>query len=1482
MRYDLLSLLLIIKSIKGKSFLNENVFDDLKNKFEQFKDVTGIQQEIINELGEIIGNIEEYSKKFLINANKNIEYTNELSEKLQLFLGYFENISQYNRVINYVIDTIHQTGQNLTELFHKFKKNSDSLNNMAKSVKQLALNTVIKSLKGQQGKNSIAIIAENITDSSDDIISIIENFDTDVKSYENFSQVIERFTNNVAKTNETIENNITRVNEIITTYNQFSKSIKNVVFKLKNFSYYIETHIKSLKKIRLSLIQMLMNLNENDKINSIKFQELFGLYTQLSYIINELNSIGDISKTFLNFKDFGTIKINYDFSKYNPYKIKNIFELYLNNLLFERLLQIKEGNVTPSVLKKWILLKTKKSLIITINDNFFFSDGSPITAEDVKFSFDNYIKNTKDEDFFIIEGATEFVAGKTQSVSGIKIMDKFSLHIDFDRLKPEFIFYLTKPQFIITKSELDKKNFKAITSGLYFSKENVLYPNHHHFLYNEFLEKIEFSTNNSNVNFNEEGSKFPCGTAYIALSKTLNEPVRKFLFKIFTDKLGLIDMVNYRKIKKETKDIEKPELPSTISVYMESENKGVERVIRNFCKNNGIKCTISKRKRKHFDILFSTYHIYQSFAETLLNIMKLSDNVFKAKQKMAGIDNIYSLESDLIDNFYLIPFEIINNQYNHDPNISVSLNPQKGIIDIHHINEQELDENDPKITHLVKSFEYFTKNFNQLTLKIEGDIDQFKSRFKNDYASLLLEYDFFQSGIEEFTNILNEIKNLEKIMNPIKKLNFTTIEMDQTVFNNLKLNLGSFLNNILFYGNFLENFKKKTKSIFEILKKINNISYFSAMEAEKSPDIKEDIQGIISEIRAIIKSNTTFNLEINTLLEESLLVVRNLVSSINLSMENLDNISVVLESISDIDNSLKNNRDNIIKNFDEIYGHLSNIENFSQISLGKVNELYSLYKEDENYFVNAIKDFSILKIYFNEFYSALKNKTIVPKGQILPDIKYKDIRQLNLYFTNLPLTNNPHFATDNTTVKFVNFIHKSIFSIDNNLNLIPELIESWDIKEKGLKAEFTLKPNLHFSNGKLLTTRDVLFTFESIFHPEHHSPNMHLFSNIRGSLDYANGKSKFIEGIEIIDDRKFAFYFNKIYLPFYFNIGTVYSSIIWHGNNYNEKDEQIGIGNYIVDKIDEKEIILKKNIYSTVSVNTFDTVKIQIINEDKEAEKLYLQNKIDILYPTANFLNGLKEGKKTAYGNINTIPQLDLRYLGINVQSRPELKLKDVRKAIFYALDRHKIIDVTQASTSIIAEGILPPGVSGHFKSNIYEYNLEKAKELLANVGLKNGIQTPLLLYFADNAIDRAKAELVKKSLEKIKINISLKPLSWKDFIQACTNGEIQLFFLGWIGDNGDPDSFLHSLFHSSNIGSTGNYFQYSNPDVDELLEKAMNSLNIKERIVFYNKAEEKIMDDAVIYVINHSLNYAIVNKNLHGFKLHPLDFIDPQNWWKF
>ena len=500
----------------------------------------------------------------------------------------------------------------------------------------------------------------------------------------------------------------------------------------------------------------------------------------------------------------------------------------------------------------------------------------------------------------------------------------------------------------------------------------------------------------------------------------------------------------------------------------------------------------------------------------------------------------------------------------------------------------------------------------------------------------------------------------------------------------------------------------------------------------------------------------------------------------------------------------------------------------------------------------------------------------------MSNANYKELRNLNLYFTNLPLTYNPHFATDNTTVKFVNFIHRSIFSIDNKLNLIPELIESWNIKDKGLKAEFTLKPNLYFSNGELLTTRDILYTFESIFNKKQHSPNMHLFSNIKGSLEFSEGKENFIEGLEIISDRKFAFYFDKIYLPFYFNLGTVYSSIIWHGNNYHKTNKQVGIGDYIIDDAQEKKILLKKNSYSPIAVDTIDSVNITIVNDEKEAEKLYFENKIDLLYPSSTFIEQLKAGSKLIYGNINTIPQLDLRYLGINVQSRPELKLKEVRQAIFYALDRFKFIEAAKASTAIPAEGILPPGVTGHFKSNIYEHNVEKAKELLAKVGLRNGIQAPLLLFFSDNSTERAKANLVKDLLEEINIKIILKPLSWKDFIQACADGEIQLFFLGWIGDNGDPDSFLHSLFHSSNIGSSGNYFQYGNPEVDKLLERAMNSLNMKERIIFYNKAEEKIMEDSVIYVINHTLTYAIANKNLHGFKLHPLDFINTRNWWKF
>lgn len=144
------------------------------------------------------------------------------------------------------------------------------------------------------------------------------------------------------------------------------------------------------------------------------------------------------------------------------------------------------------------------------------------------------------------------------------------------------------------------------------------------------------------------------------------------------------------------------------------------------------------------------------------------------------------------------------------------------------------------------------------------------------------------------------------------------------------------------------------------------------------------------------------------------------------------------------------------------------------------------------------------------------------------------------------------------------------------------------------------------------------------------------------------------------------------------------------------------------------------------------------------------------------------------------------------------------------------------------------------------------------------------------NAVGDKLAEAIKADLEKIGIKVEITSLAWKEYLDAVTKkGEGDMFLLGWMGDNGDPDNFLYMLLHSSQIKTTMNNAGYKNDAVDKLLEDAQKISNPAKRFEKYKVAQELIVRDAPWVFISHAEDMVATRSNIKGFQIHPTGWIN-------
>jgi oligopeptide transport system substrate-binding protein len=208
-------------------------------------------------------------------------------------------------------------------------------------------------------------------------------------------------------------------------------------------------------------------------------------------------------------------------------------------------------------------------------------------------------------------------------------------------------------------------------------------------------------------------------------------------------------------------------------------------------------------------------------------------------------------------------------------------------------------------------------------------------------------------------------------------------------------------------------------------------------------------------------------------------------------------------------------------------------------------------------------------------------------------------------------------------------------------------------------------------------------------------------------------------------------------------------------------------------------------------------------------------------------------------------PALSLIYIGFNTQRKP-FDDKRVRQAFNYAVNKEAIVREITHMGSLPATGVLPPGLLGYdpeFQG--YSYDPEQAKRLLAAAGYPHGAGFPVVPLWTNHKAESTKAELAayQRYLADVGVQVEVRfAPDWPTYQSMLEHGQLSMFRLGWYADIPDPDNLFSPLLHSA---SPTNRTFYHNPQVDQLLERAREEVNERQRAVLYRRVERLVMDEA-------------------------------------
>jgi peptide/nickel transport system substrate-binding protein len=427
----------------------------------------------------------------------------------------------------------------------------------------------------------------------------------------------------------------------------------------------------------------------------------------------------------------------------------------------------------------------------------------------------------------------------------------------------------------------------------------------------------------------------------------------------------------------------------------------------------------------------------------------------------------------------------------------------------------------------------------------------------------------------------------------------------------------------------------------------------------------------------------------------------------------------------------------------------------------------------------------------------------------------------------------------------------------------PQVAESWKVSPDGLTWTFKIRKGVKFDDGTPLDAKAVKFSFDRVR------------SIGKGPADNMDS----IKSIDVVGDDTVKITLKNPYGPFLQTLAADGASIVNPAVVKYEKDKDLaqawlaentaGSGPFKIAewKRGERLVLEAKPSYWGPKPK-LKRVIIRFMRES--SDQLMALQKGDIDIAEGILIDQLPALEKDQNIAVRKYPSQLVEYVYLN-NKKPNLDNKLVRQALNYAVDYQGIIEHVLQNRGVQMRGPIPNGMWGYDPQAFqYKHDVNKAKELLKQAGLASGLNLTLI-YSERRPSWEQIATIMQANLAEVGVTLKLELMANPTLRDKIDRGDFELCLGAWSPDYADPSMFMNFWFDSKNFGLAGNRAFYKNDKVDELVRKALELSDQKERIRLYREATKVIMEDAPYVFLYQTQNVVPMRRWVKGYAYNPM-----------
>jgi peptide/nickel transport system substrate-binding protein len=454
-----------------------------------------------------------------------------------------------------------------------------------------------------------------------------------------------------------------------------------------------------------------------------------------------------------------------------------------------------------------------------------------------------------------------------------------------------------------------------------------------------------------------------------------------------------------------------------------------------------------------------------------------------------------------------------------------------------------------------------------------------------------------------------------------------------------------------------------------------------------------------------------------------------------------------------------------------------------------------------------------------------------------------------------PANFDPRVGTDASSARVHQLVYSPLMTIDDNLRIAPGLAMRLENPDPLTYVAY-LRSGVRFHDGRELTARDVVYTFESFLDPN--------FVSAR------KGAYRMLAGVRAAGRYQVEF---KLKEPFGSFPTQLVMAIVPADSGDSLRTFPIGTGPYrfVSYSVDDQVVLSAyEGYWDGLPQNT--GIVLRIIPDETMRGLELRKGTVDLTINdvSPDIAHQLEQGGEVTVSHAEGV---DYAYIGLNMRD-PVLKKKAVRQAIGYAVDRQAIVDHLRRGLARPAVGVLAPMLWA-FEPDVHQFNhdIARARMLLDEAGYPDPDgdgplpRLRLSLKTSTDEFFRLQAAVIQQNLRLAGIDVDIRSYEFATFYADVLSGNVQMYTLQWVGVT-DPD-MLRRLYHSDQVPPAGfNRIHYSNPEVDRLIDLAGRATTDEERRRYYSEVQKIVADDAPYISLWYKTNIAVTRPSVSEVRL--------------